>query len=68
MTRDSALGAGARLSAALVLGAIPGRLWAQDSLVIIRPSVESDTTVAGVLPPEILRQVVQIYNEPSPPR
>ena len=61
MTRYSALGA--RLSAALVLGAVPGRLWAQDSLVIIRPSVESDTTVAGVLPPEILRQVVQIYND-----
>ena len=58
-TRRSGLGA---VLGMLVVGGA-GRLGAQDSLVIIRPSAEVDTTVTGVLPGEILKQVVQIYND-----
>ena len=65
-TRRSALGVWWGWGAMMVLGA--GRVWGQDSLVIIRPSAEVDTTVTGVLPGEILRQVVEIYNDSATTR
>jgi len=52
-----------------VMGAgAPSALQGQDSLVIIQPLLEADTTYSGVLPGEILKQVVQVYNDSATTR
>ncbi len=52
----------------LVATALPRLVTAQDSLVIIQPTPTIDTTVTGLLPNEILKQVVQIYNDSATTR